>query len=710
MQDMQESLVLLLDISPSMHNHLQDVARTVSILVKRKIFFNKSDELGLVLFGSEEANNDLQKEVGGYESVAVKRPIRVVEEDLLEYLSELPRGRAQGDFLDALVVGMDLLIKKHGAGMKGNKVNKRLYLITGARSLIKDPDEGTKEDQVDVIANQMKEHGMKLDVVVLQQRISGLASSNIFHENVSLLKRFSKRAQAEVLIVESPVSLLSAVKARNISPVTLFRGDLELTPMIRVKVWVYKKTIQERVPTLKKYSEKAPPNDSFASREVKMDFEYKSREDPDKTIPPEQRIKGFRYGPQVVPISTMEEDTLRFKPEKGLKLLCFTDTSNVPRHYYLKDTNIIVPEPGNTMAILAVSAVARAMEDTKKVAIVRCIWRQGQKQAVLGLLTPNLSSSENVADSFYLNVIPFAEDIREFPFASFNDFPPSQQPNDSQQEAADNFVRMFDLAPPGREEILQPELTLNPVLERFYSSLDAKLRNPDADVPPVDDLLMRIVEPDPEIVSENEFALNRFCSQFQLKVNPKKDKMSKRFWRDKAPLSEEVGKDDSVDLQSDISFESLAARKVEEVGGLTPVQDFEAMLARRDSDEWVPKAIREMKKLISDLLDNSYNGNTYSKALDCLLALRSGCVQQEEPMGFNNFMRELAIKCRSKRLNDFWELIVSKNLTLINKGEAADSDVTEEEAKAILAEGNAGRAPDQPPEVDEMELLLGEVV
>ncbi|KAH9302335.1 hypothetical protein KI387_013918, partial [Taxus chinensis] len=95
-------------------------------------------------------------------------------------------------------------------------------------------------------------------------------------------------------------------------------------------VWVYKKTAQERIPTLKKYSDKAPPNDPYATREVKMDTEYKSKEDPEMIIPPERRIKGYHYGPQVVPISTIEEEALKFKPEKSLKLLCFTDTSNIP--------------------------------------------------------------------------------------------------------------------------------------------------------------------------------------------------------------------------------------------------------------------------------------------------------------------------------------------------------------------------------------------
>lgn len=68
-------------------------------------------------------------------------------------------------------------------------------------------------------------------------------------------------------------------------------------------------------------------------------------------------------------------------------------------------------------------------------------------------------------DSFYFNVLPFAEDVREFQFPSFDNLPSSYHPSEEQQEAADNFVRMLDLAPSGRQEILQPDFTPNPVLE-----------------------------------------------------------------------------------------------------------------------------------------------------------------------------------------------------------------------------------------------------
>lgn len=79
------------------------------------------------------------------------------------------------------------------------------------------------------------------------------------------------------------------------------------------------------------YSDKAPPTDKFATHEVKIDYEYRSSDDSNRVVPPDQRIKGYRYGPQVVPISSAEWDAVKFKPEKGVKLLGFTNTSNIMR-------------------------------------------------------------------------------------------------------------------------------------------------------------------------------------------------------------------------------------------------------------------------------------------------------------------------------------------------------------------------------------------
>ncbi|KAJ4830539.1 hypothetical protein Tsubulata_032098 [Turnera subulata] len=721
----REALVLLLDVGPSMHPSLPHVQKLCSILAQKKLIYGKSDEVGVVCFGTQETDNELTKEVGGYKNIVVLRGIKVVDGDLVESLEELPRGTIDGDFLDAIVVGMDMLIKKYQSTNKGKK---RLCLITNAMCPIKDPFEGTKEDQVLTIASQMTAQGMRMESIVLRGKLGGVGDPGVMDENDHLLNLFSEKTSAKMAFVESPISLLGALRTRNVAPVTIFRGAMEVSPQLKIMVWVYKKTSEEKLPTLKKYSDKAPPSDKFATHEVKVDYEYKSVEDPSKVVPPEQRIKGYRYGPQVVPISSAEWDTVKFKPEKGVKLLGFTDASNIMRHYYMNDVNIFIAEPNNQKATIAVSALARAMKEMNKVAIVRCVWRQGQGSVVVGVLSPNISEKP---DSFYFNVLPFAEDVREFQFPSFSSFPASWQPTEEQQEAADNLVKMLDLAPFGREENLLPDLTPNPVLERFYRHLELKSKHPDAAVPPLDETLKKVTEPDPELLSENKSVIDAFRRRFELKENPKLKKPSRRLLREKPSGSdEEEGYDDKSNSLVVKSIENEPTVRVDKIGDSTPIQDFEAMLSRRDSPDWVSKAIKGMKNKIYDLVEDSYEGDNYPKATECLIALRKGCILEQllkdelsgfvdvltmvfthmlpylfsnsadansgamycphmlpsvmEPKEFNDFLRHLFKVWQEKRLADFCDFLVSKEVTLISNSEAIDSEVTEDEARSFL--------------------------
>lgn len=65
----------------------------------------------------------------------------------------------------------------------------------------------------------------------------------------------------------------------------------------------------------------------------------------------------------------------------------------------MKDVNLFIAEPGNTKAILAISALARAMKEMNKVAIVRCVWKQRQTNVVVGVLTPNVSEKDNIVSN-----------------------------------------------------------------------------------------------------------------------------------------------------------------------------------------------------------------------------------------------------------------------------------------------------------------------
>lgn len=679
----REALVLVLDVGPTMHAILPEIEKVCSMLIEKKLIYSKSDEVGVVLFGTEATENELTNEVGGYEHVTVLRHVKVVDGDLLQALQNLPRGSVTGDFLDGIVVGMDMLIKKFGPTNKGKK---RLCLITNALHPIKDPYEGTKQDQVSTIASQMMAQGMKMDCVVARLTQNLEANKRVMEENDLLLRVFSNKSSSKTVYVESRTKLLGALRTRNISPVTIYRGDLELSSKLKIKVWVYKKTSEEKFPTLKRYSNKAPPTDKFATHEVKVDYEYKSIEDPNRVVPPEQRIKGYRYGPQVVPISSAELEAVKFKPDKSVKLLGFTNASNIMRHYYMKDVNTFIAEPGNAKAILAVSSLARAMKEMMKVAIVRCVWRQGQGNVVVGVLTPNVSDNENIPDSFYFNVLPFAEDVREFQFPSFSNLPSSMQPNQQQQEAADRLVRMLDLAPPGKEEILQPDFTPNPILERFYRYLELKSKDKDAAVPPLDETLKKITEPDPEMLFQNKSIIEDFRRCFELKENPKLKKSTRRLSKEKPSGSDDEREDlgNGSDAQPMDAIEYPSKIKTEKIGDANPVQDFEAMMSRRDSPAWVSKAIQCMKDKVFELVENSCEGDSYQKALECLVALRKGCILEQEPKQFNDFVLHLYKFCQEKDLKSFCEYLASHGITLISKTEAADSDVTEDEAKTFI--------------------------
>lgn len=135
--------------------------------------------------------------------------------------------------LDAIIVGMDMMIKKYG---KTDKGKKRLCLITDARCPTKDPCEGTKEDQIITIAEQMTAYGMRMESIVVRARFSGEPNKRIVDENDHLLNIFSKKTRAKLVYVESPISFLGALRTRKITPVTIFRGDLELSSKMKIKV------------------------------------------------------------------------------------------------------------------------------------------------------------------------------------------------------------------------------------------------------------------------------------------------------------------------------------------------------------------------------------------------------------------------------------------------------------------------------------------
>uniref|UniRef100_K7KX46 Ku domain-containing protein n=1 Tax=Glycine max TaxID=3847 RepID=K7KX46_SOYBN len=356
----QEALLLLLDVGPSMHPALSEIEKVCSMLVQKKLIYSKYDEVGIVLFGTEDTNNELTTEVGG-----------------------------------------------------------------NAKCRIKEFDEGTKEEQVTTIAKQMTAHGIKMESIIMRGKLSQDANKGIMDENDRLLNIFSKETSTRLLYVENPISLFGALRTRNGAPVIVLEGHLEINPTLSIK------------------------HDKERNDEVWLCKENE----------PVLRVGGDFFHLRSTPFCLLS-------PAKKRNLYS--------GHHYMKDVYVSLPKPGNTRAMIAVSVVARAMKEMNKVAIVRCVWRQRHANVVIGVLTPNLSDKENIVASW--------------------------QPNGQQLEATANLIKKLDLAPHGQEEVLLPDFTPNPVLERFYHFLELKSKDPDVAVPPLDDTLKKITEPDADLL------------------------------------------------------------------------------------------------------------------------------------------------------------------------------------------------------------------
>jgi ATP-dependent DNA helicase 2 subunit 2 len=137
----QEAVIVVLDVSKSMKqgepSRISSALKAVSMLVQQKLLYKPKDEIGLVLFGTDETDNALHDELGGYENVSVSRDLDVTTLGFLTSLDGIQTTDSEGDLLNALMVGLDLLHKRTAK----KKYSKRLFLVSDGGSSISGVDD-----------------------------------------------------------------------------------------------------------------------------------------------------------------------------------------------------------------------------------------------------------------------------------------------------------------------------------------------------------------------------------------------------------------------------------------------------------------------------------------------------------------------------------------------------------------------------------------
>jgi ATP-dependent DNA helicase 2 subunit 2 len=488
---------------------------------------------------------------------------------------------------------------------------------------------------------------------------------------------------------------------------------------------------------------------------VQIQRTFYSLDDPDEEVPEEKRVKAFRYGKNYVPFNQVDENMLQYKAEKGVQLLGFTDERNVPRHHFMGETYSFYAKPDDEHAYKALSAFVRALAELEKVAIIRFVMREGAAEPKMGLLYPSISPD---LDFFYFNTLPFAEDIRTYPFPSFERL----NTNEQQLQAAEDLIRSMDLMSAEEEdgapvESLKPAHTHHPIVQHFYDCLHERALHPEDKLPEVDPNILKHCYPEKSedsfyatVVERSAEQFAQFKQAFPLKKEEESSTRvtgKKRYWfavndgsqislasyenaSNAAVLEEETENleraakrmkgdiEDRISRMNEDELRALANNKggqdlgallgdkADSIGTTDPVRDFNDMMNRRDVD-LVDKAIEEMQSVAFKLLRDSIADQYYEKALACVQALRKGCIKEDEVEKFNNFMKRVKSQFSSGKRKDFWEqFVVGKNVSLITS-EEGDTDVSVEDAKNFLKEEVAQDvmqedAPEETQEDDDM--------
>ena len=342
--------------------------------------------------------------------------------------------------------------------------------------------------------------------------------------NCRLLRDTAEQTAGVCMPLDIMNTLFATEQVKAVKQVTKFRGALMLSQDLVVPVWAYGRTALSKTPSLKRVSMEA---DVASSRAVKAETCYYAQNDPHTEVPPEERVRGHRYGRQLVPMSDDQEKLTKLTKPKALCVLGFVNRSAVGRHLFLDTVDVIVHEPGNSHAAQVLSALARAMERKGVVAIASFV-KRANASVHLGALFTHIKRKEGKhVEGLLWARLPYAEDFRHLELGCFSKVGVSS----AQQDMAQEFVRSMSLMQADVNISFRTQEIFNPAIHHFNTCVQklASSKTEDVDtIPLLKESIHVMLHPPTKLEPDNVPALQSMQQLFPTVVVTAKEKESKR--------------------------------------------------------------------------------------------------------------------------------------------------------------------------------------
>ncbi|XP_029789746.1 X-ray repair cross-complementing protein 5 isoform X2 [Suricata suricatta] len=349
------AIVLCMDVGSAMSNSFPgeespyELAKKVmTMFVQRQVLAESKDEVALVLFGTDGTENALAGN-DQYQNITVHRHLRLPDFDLLEDIeSKIQPGSQQADFLDALIVCMDV-IQQETIGKKFEK--RHIEVFTDLSSPF-------SQDQLDIIIHNLKKSGISLQFFLpfpvgkedgTGDRGDGNWRSD-HHGSSFPLKGITEQQREGIRMVKKVMTSLEGEDgldeiysfSESLRQLCVFKKiercsvpwpcTLTIGSNLSIKIVAYKSIMQEKV----KKCWTVVDARTLKKEDIQKETVYCLQDDDETEVPKEDTIQGFRYGSDIVPFSKVDEEQMKYKSEeKCFSVLGFCRSSQVHRRYFV---------------------------------------------------------------------------------------------------------------------------------------------------------------------------------------------------------------------------------------------------------------------------------------------------------------------------------------------------------------------------------------
>uniref|UniRef100_A0A8C4HLG2 X-ray repair cross-complementing protein 5 n=1 Tax=Dicentrarchus labrax TaxID=13489 RepID=A0A8C4HLG2_DICLA len=640
------ALVLCMDVGFSMSNSapgeeppFELAKKVIQKFVQRQVFAENKDELALVLFGTDSTKNPLDRD-GQYQNITVHRHLMIPDFELLEEIeNQVHPESQQADWMDALVVCMDLL-QTETKGKKFDRLNV---------ALLTDLSTQANQDHLDVIIENLKQAGITLQFFLpfpAEDDEEGGGDSDRRGPGHPGTGKGLSREQKESLDLVKHV-MLSLDEEDGLDQVYTFRDAIEQLCMFKrierrpmawpcqltigsclsIRIVGYKAVTEER---LKKMWVTVDAQ-SNQKEDVKRETVYCLDDDNETEVKKDDTIQGFRYGSDIVPFSKVDQDQMKYKHDGK----CFA---------VLELKELLNPQVG---------------------AAFPCV-----KQDYECLMYVQL---------------PFMEDLRQFTFPSLENNK-KLSPSDTQLSAVDSLIDSMMLVQKDDDDADQKDIFKvhhipNPAFQRHFQCLHHRAVNPGTPLPPMEPWLKAALER-PDVISERcQAPLEEIKRKFPLIEVEKKKKLktsAQIFGKD---AEEPDAKKAKGDEEEDYNLADIAEGSVTSVGSVDPARDFRTLIKLKSLP--FGEVCQQLTHRIEQLLSNK-NTHYYMKSITCIQAFREQSVKLGNADLYNSYLQSLKRSIPNRRLEVFWDLLVQDAITLISKDEVEGSTVSKNEANQFL--------------------------